>query len=149
MINVRNLVTYNTAIELKALGFTQLCTYYCVEKLEKNRIRGRKFNCISMSYPTDWNSVDQKSTLTKDVIYPYVSIPTLYEAVRWVSTEVEKRLIYLSTQERDVFSAIKTVPMIADINTIRLMLRQLIKILISGRKSIESKKTHQSYDKRK
>lgn len=149
MINVRNLVTYNTAIELKALGFNQLCTYYCVEKLEKNRIRGRKFNCISMSYPTNWNFVDQKSTLTKDVIYPYVSIPTLYEAIIWVCMEIEKRFIYLSTQERIVFNTMKHVSITEELNIVKAVLKQLIKILISGRKSIESKKTHQSYDKRK
>lgn len=149
MINVRNLVTYNTAIELKALGFNQLCTYYCVEKLEKNRIRGRKFNCISMSYPTDWNSVDQKSALTKDVIYPYVSIPTLHEAIRWVSIEIEKRLIHLSTKERIAFNAMKHITITAKLSLVRNVLKRLIIILISGRKSIESKKTHQSYDKRK
>lgn len=149
MTDVKNLVTYNTAIELKALGFNQLCTYYCVEKLEKNRIRGRKFNCISMSYPTDWNNVDQKSALTKDVIYPYVSIPTLYEAIKWVSMEIEKRLIHLSTKERICFDAMKHVSIIAKLNIIRTVLKQLIKILINGRKSIESKKTNQSYDKRK
>lgn len=149
MINVRNLVTYNTAIELKALGFTQLCTYYCVEKLEKNRTRGRKFNCISMSYPTDWNSVDQKSTLTKEVIYPYVSIPTVYEAIRWIIKEIEKRIIHLSTRERIAFDTMKHVSITEKLNIIKAVLRQLIKILISGRKSIESKKTNQSYDKRK
>ena len=149
MINVRNLVTYNTAIELKALGFIQLCTYYCVEKLEKNRTRGRKFNCISMSYPTDWNSVDQKSTLTKEVIYPYVSIPTVYETIRWIIKEIEKRIIHLSTRERIAFDTMKHVSITEKLNIVKAVLRQLIKILISGRKSIESKKTNQSYDKRK
>lgn len=149
MINVRNLVAYNTAIELKALGFNQLCTHYCVEKLEKNRIRGRKFNCISMSYPTDWNSVDQKSALTKEVIYPYVSIPTLYEATRWVCMEIEKRIIHLSTRERIAFDTMKHVSITEKLNIVKAVLRQLIKILINGRKSIESKKTNQSYDKRK
>ena len=149
MINVRNLVTYNTAIELKALGFNQLCTYYCVEKLEKNRIRGRKFNCISMSYPTDWNSVDQKSTLTKDVIYPYVSIPNVYEAIRWVSTKIEKHLIHLSKEERVAFDTMRYMPINEELSIVKVVLKQLITILINGRKSIESKKTHQSYDKRK
>lgn len=148
MINVRNLVTYNTAIELKALGFTQLCTYYCVEKLEKNRTRGRKFNCISMSYPTDWNSVDQKSALTKEVIYPYVSIPTVYEAIRWIIKEIEKYFIHLPIQER-LFIFNLDIPIDEEVRVLKGMLNVLIKILISGRKSIESKKTNQSYDKRK
>lgn len=130
MIDVKNLVTYNTAIELKTLGFNQLCTHYCVEKLEKPRRKGRKFNCISMSYPTNWNSVDHKSTLTKKVIYPYVSIPTLYEAIRWVSMEIEKRYIHLSTQKRTVFNTIKRVSIIEELNTIKIVLKQLIKILI-------------------
>lgn len=149
MTDVKNLVTYNTAIELKALGFNQLCTYYCVEKLEKNRIRDRKFNCISMSYPTNWNSVDQKSTLTKDVIYPYVSIPNVYEAIRWVSTEIEKRLIHLSKEERVAFDTMRYMPINEELSIVKVVLKQLITILINGRKSIESKKTNQSYDKRK
>lgn len=149
MIDIKNLVTYNTAIELKALGFNQLCTYYCVEKLEKPKTKGRKFNCISMSYPTDWNSIDQKSMLTKEVIYPYVSIPTLYEATRWVCIEIEKHFIHLPTQERIAFDTMKHVSITEKLNTIKTVLKQLIKILINGRKSIESKKTNQSYDKRK
>lgn len=118
-------------------------------KIGKNRIRGRKFNCISMSYPTDWNSVDQKSALTKEVIYPYVSIPTLYEATRWVCMEIEKRIIHLSTRERIAFDTMKHVSITEKLNIVKAVLRQLIKILINGRKSIESKKTNQSYDKRK
>lgn len=149
MIDVKNLVTYNTAIELKTLGFNWLCTYYCVEKLEKNRIRGRKFNCISMSYPTDWNNVDQKSTLTKDVIYPYISIPNVYEAIRWVNIEIEKCLIHLTTQERSIFNKLSCVSILETTSVLKDVLNLLIKILISGRKSIESKKTNQSYDKRK
>ena len=148
MINVRNLVTYNTAIELKALGFNQLCTYYCVEKLEKNRIRGRKFNCISMSYPTDWNSVDQKSALTKEVIYPYVSIPTVYEAIRWIIKEIGKYFIHLPVQERFFINNLD-IQINEEVHVLKNVLNVLIKILINGRKSIESKKTHQSYDKRK
>lgn len=140
MIDVKNLVTYNTAIELKILGFNWLCTYYCVEKLEKNRIRGRKFNCISMSYPTDWNNVDQKSTLTKDVIYPYISIPNVYEAIRWVNIEIEKCLIHLTTQERSIFNELSCISIFAEPSYIKIVLKKLIKILISGRKSIESKK---------
>lgn len=149
MIDVKNLVTYDTAIELKALGFNQLCTYYCVEKLEKPRTKGKKFNCISMSYPTDWNNIDQKSTLTKSVIYPYVSIPTLYEATRWVCMEIEKCFIHLSTRERIAFDTMKHVSITEKLNIVKAVLKQLIKILINGRKSIENKKTNQSYEKRK
>lgn len=82
MTDVKNLVTYNTAIELKALGFDQYSTHYCIEKLEENKQKGRKFNCIMSSYPTDWNHVDSKSKFTDDIIYLYVSVPTLYEAIR-------------------------------------------------------------------
>ena len=149
MIDVKNLVTYNTAIELKALGFNQLCTYYCVEKLEKPRTKGKKFNCISMSYPTDWNSVDQKSTLTKDVIYPYVSIPNVYEAIKWVSKEIEKYLIYLTTQKRLVFDELRCVSIFEATSMLKNVLNLLIRILINSRKSIESKKTNQSHGKRK
>lgn len=149
MIDVKNLVTYNTAIELKALGFNRLCTYYCVEKLEKPRTKGKKFNCISMSYPTDWNSVDQKSTLTKDVIYPYVSIPNVYEAIKWVSKEIEKYLIYLTTQKRLVFDELRCVSIFEATSMLKNVLNLLIRILINGRKSIESKKTNQSHGKRK
>lgn len=149
MIDVKNLVTYNTAIELKALGFNQLCTYYCVEKLEKPRIKGKKFNCISMSYPTDWNSVDQKSALTKEVIYPYVSIPTAYEAIRWIIKEVDKYFIHLTIQERLVLDELNCISIFEEISVFKDVLNVLIKILINGRKSIESKKTNQSYDKRK
>lgn len=148
MTDVKNLVTYNTAIELKALGFNQLCTYYCVEKLEKNRIRGRKFNCISMSYPTDWNSVDQKSALTKDVIYPYVSIPNVYEAIRWVNIEIGKHFIHLTVQERR-FVNFLDISIFEEVRVLKSVLNVLIKILINGRKSIESKKTNQSHGKRK
>lgn len=149
MIDVKNLVTYNTAIELKALGFNRLCTYYCVEKLEKPRIKGKKFNCISMSYPTNWNSVDQKSALTKDVIYPYISIPNVYEAIRWVSAEIEKCLIHLSKEERIAFDTMQYMPINEELSIVKVVLKQLITILISGRRSIENKKTNQSYDKRK
>nr|DAG33132.1 MAG TPA: hypothetical protein [Caudoviricetes sp.] len=149
MIDVKNLVTYNTAIELKALGFNQLCTYYCVEKLEKPRTKGKKFNCISMSYPTDWNSVDQKSALTKEVIYPYVSIPTVYEAIRWIIKEVYKYFIHLTIQERLVLDELNCISIFEEISVFKDVLNVLIKILINGRKSIESKKTNQSYDKRK
>ena len=141
-------MTYNTAIELKALGFNPLCTYYCVEKLEKPRTKGKKFNCISMSYPTDWNSVDQKSALTKEVIYPYVSIPTVYEAIRWIIKEIGKYFIHLSVQERFFINNLD-IPINEEVHVLKNVLNVLIKILINGRKSIESKKTHQSYDKRK
>lgn len=102
-----------------------------------------------MSYPTDWNSVDQKSALTKDVIYPYVSIPNVYEAIRWVSTEIEKRLIHLSKEERVAFDTMRYMPINEELSIVKVVLKQLITILINGRKSIESKKTNQSYDKRK
>lgn len=149
MTDIKNLVTYNTAIELKALGFDQYSTHYCIEKLEENKPKGRKFNCLMSSYPTDWNHVDSKSKFTDDIIYLYVSVPTLYEAIRWVSEEIEKRIIHISAQRRTTFNNLKETSIFAEPSYIKIVLKKLIKILISGRKSIESKKTNQSYDKRK
>lgn len=140
MTDVKNLVTYNTAIELKALGFDQYSTHYCIETLEENKPKGRKFNCIMSSYPTDWNHVDSKSKFKDDIIYLYVSIPTLYEAIRWVSEEIEKRIIHISAQRRTTFNNLKETSIFAEPSYIKIVLKKLIKILISGRKSIESKK---------
>ena len=102
-----------------------------------------------MSYPTDWNSVDQKSALTKEVIYPYVSIPTVYEAIRWIIKEVDKYFIHLTIQERLVLDELNCISIFEEISVFKDVLNVLIKILINGRKSIENKKTNQSYDKRK
>lgn len=85
MLENRLLVSRRQAIELKKRGYNLKCSYYLVDTLENPPMRGRKFNCLSSSVPTDWNSVEIQSSTLHKTYKPFISVPTILEALCWLN----------------------------------------------------------------
>lgn len=84
------LVTYKQAILLKNLGFNAPTSYYCIENLEQKRMRGRQYNCLIEGRSEKWNCIEARSTLTKEYSFPYIAIPTVFDAIRWLDVKMKK-----------------------------------------------------------
>lgn len=84
------LVTYKQAILLKKLGFNSPTSNYCVERLEQKRIRGRQYNCLINGHSEKWNCVESYSIFTKEYSFPYIAIPTVFDAIRWLDVKTKK-----------------------------------------------------------
>ena len=83
------LVTYKQAILLKKLGFNSPTSNYCIENLEQKRMRGRQYNCLINGHPEKWNCVESRSTFTKEYSFPYIAIPTVFDAIRWLDVKTK------------------------------------------------------------
>ena len=84
------LVTYKQAVLLKNLGFNAPTSHYCIENLEQKRIRGRQYNCLIEGRSEKWNCIEARSTLTKEYSFPYIAIPTVFDAIRWLDVKTKK-----------------------------------------------------------
>lgn len=84
------LVTYKQAILLKNLGFNAPTSHYCIENLEQKRMRGRQYNCLIEGRSEKWNCIEARSTLTKEYSFPYIAIPTVFDAIRWLDVKTKK-----------------------------------------------------------
>ena len=84
------LVTYKQAVLLKNLGFSSPTSHYCIENLEQKRIRGRQYNCLIEGRSEKWNCIEARSTLTKEYSFPYIAIPTVFDAIRWLDVKTKK-----------------------------------------------------------
>nr|DAF66159.1 MAG TPA: hypothetical protein [Caudoviricetes sp.] len=84
------LVTYKQAILLKNLGFNSPTSHYCIENLEQKRMRGRQYNCLIEGRSEKWNCIEARSTLTKEYSFPYIAIPTVFDAIRWLDVKTKK-----------------------------------------------------------
>lgn len=84
------LVTYKQAILLKKLGFDSPTSNYCVERLEEKRMRGRKYNCLENGYSNRWNFIESYSIFTKEYSFPYIAVPTVFDAIRWLDVKTKK-----------------------------------------------------------
>ena len=84
------LVTYKQAVLLKNLGFSSPTSHYCIENLEQNRMRGRQYNCLIEGRSEKWNCIEARSTLTKEYSFPYIAIPTVFDAIRWLDVKTKK-----------------------------------------------------------
>lgn len=68
-------VTIKQAEKLAKLGFDLPVTGMCI----------RNTRLTSISYPTDWNGKkDVNFSDTKYKGYPYLSVPTVFEALEWL-----------------------------------------------------------------
>ena len=68
-------VTIKQAEKLAKLGFDLPVTGMCI----------RNTRLTSISYPTDWNgNKDVNFSDTKYKGYPYLSVPTVFEALEWL-----------------------------------------------------------------
>ena len=84
------LVTYKQAVLLKNLGFSAPTSHYCIENLEQKRMRGRQYNCLIEGRSEKWNCIEARSTLTKEYSFPYIAIPTVFDAIRWLDVKTKK-----------------------------------------------------------
>lgn len=84
------LVTYKQAVLLKNLGFNAPTSHYCIENLEQKRMRGRQYNCLIEGRSEKWNCIEARSTLTKEYSFPYIAIPTVFDAIRWLDVKTKK-----------------------------------------------------------
>lgn len=84
------LVTYKQAVLLKKLGFNAPTSHYCIENLEQKRMRGRQYNCLIEGRSEKWNCIEARSTLTKEYSFPYIAIPTVFDAIRWLDVKTKK-----------------------------------------------------------
>lgn len=84
------LVTYKQAVLLKNLGFSTPTSHYCIENLEQKRMRGRQYNCLIEGRSEKWNCIEARSTLTKEYSFPYIAIPTVFDAIRWLDVKTKK-----------------------------------------------------------
>ena len=84
------LVTYKQAVLLKNLGFSAPTSHYCIENLEQKRMRGRQYNCLIEGRSEKWNCIEARSTLTKEYSFPYIAIPTVFDAIRWLDIKTKK-----------------------------------------------------------
>ena len=84
------LVTYKQAVLLKNLGFNTPTSHYCIENLEQKRMRGRQYNCLIEGRSEKWNCIEARSTLTKEYSFPYIAIPTVFDAIRWLDVKTKK-----------------------------------------------------------
>lgn len=85
MSEVRLLVSRKQAIALKKRGFNLKCSHYLVETLESPPIKGRRFNSLCNSTPVDWNHVEVQITPLSNKEKPYISVPTVFEALYWLN----------------------------------------------------------------
>lgn len=84
------LVTYKQAVLLKNLGFSSPTSHYCIENLEQKKMRGRQYNCLIEGRSEKWNCIEARSTLTKEYSFPYIAIPTVFDAIRWLDVKTKK-----------------------------------------------------------
>lgn len=78
-MNKRRLVTRKQAEKLKELGFKEKVCHYQMSDLS-----------IGISYPRDWNNEAVPYGLDNIVNYPYLSIPTVDEAIEWLINKLDK-----------------------------------------------------------
>lgn len=79
-MNKRRLVTRKQAEKLKELGFREKVCHYQMSDLS-----------VGVSYPRDWNNEAVPYGLDNIVNYPYLSIPTVDEAIEWLINKLDKR----------------------------------------------------------
>lgn len=79
-MNKRRLVTRKQAEKLKELGFKEKVCHYQMSDLS-----------VGVSYPRDWNNEAVPYGLDNIVNYPYLSIPTVDEAIEWLINKLDKR----------------------------------------------------------
>jgi len=79
-MNQRKLVTRKQAEKLKELGFREKVCHYQMSDLS-----------VGVSYPRDWNNEAVPYGLDNIVNYPYLSIPTVDEAIEWLINKLDKR----------------------------------------------------------
>lgn len=79
-MNQRRLVTRKQAEKLKELGFKEKVCHYQMSDLS-----------VGVSYPRDWNNEAVPYGLDNIVNYPYLSIPTVDEAIEWLINKLDKR----------------------------------------------------------
>ena len=100
-------VTIKQAEKLAKLGFDLPVTGMCI----------RNTRLTSISYPTNWNGKkDVNFSDTKYKGYPYLSVPTVFEALEWLYTLNYKRVIGLelssiagTTNKRKVYSELRKI----------------------------------------
>lgn len=78
-MNQRRLVTRKQAEKLKELGFKEKVCHYQMSDLS-----------VGVSYPRDWNNEAVPYGLDNIVNYPYLSIPTVDEALDWLLKRIKK-----------------------------------------------------------
>lgn len=125
-----NLVSRKQAIKLKNLGFNQPCSWHIMSKLEKSPKPGKRFNCIACGHPIDYNHADY-SGFGDGTRYPLTSVPTVYEAIDWIATELKNDnsifaqdyvgYIYIATNKKDRYAEL------------RKIIDKKLKLLISSR----------------
>jgi hypothetical protein len=79
-MNKKRLVTRKQAEKLKELGFKEKVCHYQMSDLS-----------VGVSYPRDWNNEAVPYGLDNIVNYPYLSIPTVDEAIEWLINKLDKR----------------------------------------------------------
>lgn len=79
-MNQKRLVTRKQAEKLKELGFKEKVCHYQMSDLS-----------VGVSYPRDWNNEAVPYGLDNIVNYPYLSIPTVDEAIEWLINKLDKR----------------------------------------------------------
>lgn len=78
-MNKKRLVTRKQAEKLKELGFKEKVCHYQMSDLS-----------VGVSYPRDWNNEAVPYGLDNIVNYPYLSIPTVNEALDWLLNRIKK-----------------------------------------------------------
>lgn len=53
-------------------------------------MRGRQYNCLIEGRSEKWNCIEARSTLTKEYSFPYIAIPTVFDAIRWLDVKTKK-----------------------------------------------------------
>lgn len=84
------LVSRKQAIKLKKLGFNQLCSWCLLESLERMPMPGKRYNAIQKTVPIDWNSTNSENNIMVNKKSPFISVPTVYEAIDWIATTLRK-----------------------------------------------------------
>lgn len=84
-MNKKRLVTRKQAEKLKELGFKEkVCHYQWIYDIMSDL-------SVGVSYPRDWNNEAIPYGLDNIVNYPYLSIPTVDEAIEWLINKLDKR----------------------------------------------------------
>lgn len=139
MYTPKSLVSRKQAFLLKKLGFNTPTSYYLMKTFEVKPFSNKRFNCLFMSSPVDWNNVLTTTHHFDEEIKEsfFISVPTVYEALEWISNQnINVGYIYI---EKDIKCRYKELRNVLDAN---------LKLLISSRKmSAKSKKPSKSLSK--
>lgn len=132
MYTPKELVSRKQAFLLKQLGFNVPTSYYLVKTFEVKPFSNKRFNCLFMSTPVDWNNVlTTAKRFEKEVKESFfISVPTVYQALEWIANQdINVGYIYI---EKDIKCRYRELRNVLDAN---------LKLLISSRKmSAKSKK---------